>query len=199
VELERLVQERTADVEAARQRAELQATIDPLTGALNRRGLMELAERETKLAARRQGALAVIVLDLDGFKRINDQHGHTTGDRVLCDIVAAVRGTIRETDLFGRIGGEEFLIALPDTDAEAAALLAQRIRRRFAESISVGDPPQAVTASFGIACVSNSGYDLAATFANADAALYRAKRAGKNRVDWEGPRRWSAATGGVVG
>lgn len=192
-ELERIVANRTAELDLARQRAERLATTDPLTGIANRRGLRETTEREVKLAIRRRRPLAVVMFDLDHFKRVNDTFGHIEGDRVLRDVVMAARKEIRDTDLFGRIGGEEFLLILPDTSREGAVQVAERIRGRIAADVSVGSPQQTITASFGVASLTAPTQDLAELESTADAALYRAKRAGRNRVEVIEPPEVSAA------
>lgn len=181
-ELERVVAERTAELEVARNKAEHLALTDPLTGIANRRGLLELAEREIKLAIRHRRPLAVVMLDLDHFKRVNDTYGHAEGDRVLGSIVSAAQKEIRDTDLFGRVGGEEFLLILPDTTADAAVAVAERVRMRIAEEVTVGVPPEPVTASLGVAWLTATTRDLEALESAADAALYTAKRNGRNRV-----------------
>ncbi|MFL6624488.1 MAG: diguanylate cyclase [Sulfurifustis sp.] len=182
-ELERVVAERTAELEAARRKAEQLATTDPLTGIYNRRGLFELAEQQLKLARRSGQPFSILMFDLDHFKRVNDTYGHAEGDRVLCDVVAAGREVVRDSDLFGRIGGEEFLVALPDTDLDAAAEIAERIRGRIAERVRVGDSHEPITASVGIACLSEARTNMDKLESAADAALYRAKRNGRNRVE----------------
>ena len=182
-ELERIVAERTSELNLAREKAEFQATIDSLTGIYNRRGLLEKAEREVKLALRSGRPLSIVMLDIDHFKRVNDAHGHAEGDRVLCDLVSSVSRDMRSTDLFGRVGGEEFLLVLPDTGRESAIQLAERLREHIAKEVSVGDPPMSVTASFGVAWITESSPDFDRLQSAADAALYRAKQMGRNRVE----------------
>ena len=184
-QLEELVGQRTAELEIARKHAEFLATTDPLTGVHNRRGLFELAERDLQLALRSGTPLSIAGFDLDHFKRINDNYGHAEGDRVLCEVALAVQNVMRKTDLIGRTGGEEFLIVLPDTPIEGAALLAERVRAALEAQISIGDPPMPVTASFGVASLSADCRSLDALQALADQALYVAKRNGRNRVELE--------------
>lgn len=181
--LERLIAARTAELDGARREAERLATTDALTGIANRRGLLEPAEREIKLALRNDRPLAVVMFDLDHFKRVNDSYGHAEGDRVLRDVVTAALQVIRDTDLFGRVGGEEFLAVLPDTTEEAAVVVAERIRERIGAEVVCGVPPQPVTASFGVAGLKAPKTTLAALEAAADAALYGAKHKGRNRVE----------------
>jgi diguanylate cyclase (GGDEF)-like protein len=123
------------------------------------------------------------MLDIDHFKRVNDAHGHAQGDRVLCDLVSSVSRDMRGTDLFGRVGGEEFLLVLPDTSRESAIQLAERLRENIAKEVSVGIPPMSVTASFGVAWITEGSHDLDRLQSAADAALYRAKQNGRNRVE----------------
>ncbi len=182
-ELERMVVQRTTELDAARRHAELLATTDPLTGAFNRRGLFERAERDVQLALRHGRPLSLIIFDIDNFKRVNDIHGHAEGDRVLREVVESVKKALRCTDLFGRIGGEEFLLVMPDTPGESAVQAAERIRTAIAHEVSVGTPPKPVTASFGVAWVSERRDDLDRLQSTADAALYRAKNNGRNRVE----------------
>jgi two-component system, sensor histidine kinase LadS len=182
-ELERIVTERTTELNLAREKAEFQATIDSLTGIYNRRGLLEKAEREVKLALRSGRPLSVVMLDIDHFKRVNDAHGHARGDKVLRDLASSVGRDMRSTDLFGRVGGEEFLLVLPDTSRESAVQLAERLREHIAKEVSVGVPPMPVTASFGVAWITGSSRDLDRLQSEADSALYRAKQKGRNRVE----------------
>jgi len=181
-ELEHMVAARTAELELARRDAVRMATTDALTGIHNRRGLLALADREVKLAVRGARPLAAIAFDLDHFKRVNDTHGHAEGDRVLRAVAEAVLKEIRTTDLFGRVGGEEFLLVLPETSPEAAAQLAERIRLRLTREVVVGHPPAPVTASLGVARLDGTG-TLESLQSDADAALYRAKQGGRNRVE----------------
>ena len=120
------------------------------------------------------------MFDLDDFKRINDQHGHQVGDRVLVELVAEVRRNIRATDTFGRWGGEEFLLVCPETDLEGAQAMAELLRLQVSKPRS-GPLPQ-VTASFGVTSY-HEGDSEHDQVRRADQALYAAKRAGKNRVE----------------
>ena len=182
-ELERIVTERTTELNRARGKAERLATIDPLTEIYNRRGLLEAAGREVKLALRSRRPLSFVMLDIDHFKQVNDQYGHAEGDRILRDLAAAVRGDMRSTDLFGRVGGEEFLLVLPDTTREAAVQLAERVREHIAREVSVGNPPVPVTASLGVAWMTKDRFTLDKLQSAADFALYQAKDKGRNRVE----------------
>jgi diguanylate cyclase (GGDEF)-like protein len=189
-ELEGLVAGRTAELEQVRDDAQRFATIDPLTGILNRRGMLERANEAAHLALRAHRPLAIVTFDIDLFKEVNDRHGHAEGDRVLRKVVATVFGAVRATDLFGRVGGEEFLLVLPETTRDGAVELAERFRARIAAAVLVGESRTPVTASFGIAWLAGTGDDLESLQRAADAALYRAKRNGRNRGSW--PRRSKA-------
>jgi two-component system, sensor histidine kinase LadS len=182
-ELGRVVTERTAELNRALEKAELLATIDPLTAIYNRRGLLDAAGREVKLALRSRRPLSFVMLDIDHFKQVNDQYGHAEGDRILRDLASAVRGDMRITDLFGRVGGEEFLLVLPDTTREAAVQLAERIREHIAGEILVGNPPVPITASLGVAWMTKDRFTLDKLQSAADFALYQAKDKGRNRVE----------------
>jgi len=163
---------------------ERQALVDGLTGLANRRQCEETLEDELARVERFGGALAVVVADLDWFKDVNDRHGHPAGDAVLREFAVLLQETVRDVDLAGRWGGEEFVLVLPGTDLEGGAQLAERIRVLLAGRtlLAVDGSPIPVTASFGVAAVppAKTASEL---FAAADAAMYQAKRAGKNRVE----------------
>jgi diguanylate cyclase (GGDEF)-like protein len=160
-----------------------QAMTDELTGLVNRRRFISALEAEIERAAGLGGPLSVILADLDDFKPINDRFGHHEGDRVLQGFSTVLLAHMRDVDVAGRLGGEEFAVLLPETDLEGAAAGAERLRRALGESplVRVAGAEQAVTASFGVAQLGpgQSGDELLRT---ADAALYRAKEQGKNRV-----------------
>jgi diguanylate cyclase (GGDEF)-like protein len=162
---------------------ERQALVDGLTGLANRRQCEETLADELARVERFGGSLAVVVADLDRFKDVNDRHGHPAGDLVLGEFAALLQETVRDVDLAGRWGGEEFVLILPGTDLEGGAQLAERIRVALAGRIvlAVDQAPITVTASFGVAAIppTKTASEL---FAAADAAMYDAKRAGKNRV-----------------
>ena len=163
---------------------ERQAMVDGLTGIANRRQCEEALGAEISRAGRLGTPLTLVLADLDDFKRINDEHGHAAGDDVLREFATVLRSIVRESDLAGRWGGEEFLLLLPGADAAGGAQLAERVRRSLAERSFLGKEGAvvAVTCSFGVA-QHTFGSDERDLFAQADRALYRAKREGKNRVE----------------
>jgi len=155
---------------------------DPLTGVNNRSTLEENLNREVKLANRYSRSLSMIVLDIDNFKAINDNYGHSFGDTVLVETIKRVLTCIRSTDITFRYGGEEFVILLSNTDIKGASHLAERIRLAVCETpISDDKNETLVTISLGTTEL-KSGEINANFFTRADAALYEAKREGKNQV-----------------
>jgi len=158
---------------------------DALTGAYNRRTLFDLGEREAKRAEREGRPLALVILDLDHFKRINDTHGHPTGDAVLRQFAEIARAYLRKSDLLVRFGGEEFCVLLPGEDEAGAHAVADRIRAAVeSAAIPVGDTAIRVTSSAGVASILPSGErGLPWLIRAADDALYRAKNGGRNRVE----------------
>lgn len=172
------------EAEAARRMAQEQAWRDDLTGLLARRRFSELAQRELDLARRSGRALCAVVLDLDDFKRINDRHGHGSGDDVLRSLAGCVRQGLRGTDLAGRWGGEEFALVLPDTEVGAALEVMQRLLAALrGHRVPVGPGVDAgCTASIGLAAWQHGAEGLDLLFRRADAAMYAAKSAGKDRV-----------------
>ena len=172
----------------AKERLELEyrrtASIDPLTGVSNRRSFLEIGERQLQRTLAEGKPAAVLVLDLDLFKTINDTFGHQTGDRVLCAFCDTAAGTLRPNDLLGRMGGEEFACLLPGASATNALQVAERIRANFeGRRVHVGAQVSNSTVSIGIATAEGVGTDLAAMLAAADRALYQAKAKGRNRVE----------------
>jgi diguanylate cyclase (GGDEF)-like protein len=165
------------------QTVERQALVDPLTGLANRRVAESALETELRRADRFDEPLALLMTDLDDFKSINDRWGHPFGDEVLREFAASLRESIRDIDLSGRWGGEEFAVVLPGTDVEGGAALAERIRANLRGRIITAPDGERVhvTASFGVAAYPDAEGkdDLVAA---ADAALYEAKRAGKDQV-----------------
>ena len=164
----------------AKGRAEGLARIDGLTGIYNRRAFYEYGENLTAQSKRSGMPLSAIVLDLDFFKRINDQHGHGVGDRALTHLCTLLTNSVRTSDICGRIGGEEFAIVLPGTALEPAAALAEVLRDKLERSrVDPEGLSLPITASFGVA---EGGESLADLLQQADTALYRAKELGRNQV-----------------
>jgi len=163
---------------------ERQALVDGLTGLANRRQCEETLASELARLERFGGPLAIVVTDLDWFKDVNDRFGHPSGDAVLRELAQLLQETVRDVDLAGRWGGEEFIIILPGTDLTGGAQVAERIRVALAGRIvlSSDGTPIPVTASFGVAAAPPAS-TAAELFSAADAALYEAKRNGKNRVE----------------
>jgi len=163
-----------------------QAVTDELTGLFNHRRFQEVMTQEVERARRYHQEMGLIMLDIDNFKRVNDTYGHLQGDMVLREVARVLRQSSREIDEPARYGGEEMAVALPQTDLEGAYRFAERVRRRI-EALDLplldGDGTLKVTASFGAASLAKSpGEGKDALVAAADAALYRAKRSGKNRT-----------------
>lgn len=172
-------------IENARLFAEVQrlAVTDDLTGTHNRRHLLATAERELSRAQRFNRPLAAIILDIDEFKRVNDAHGHSVGDEVLRAVANRLRNGLREVDILGRYGGEEFVIILPETDLLSAYEVAERLRSKIAaEPIATSAGPVSVTISLGVAAADPTTPDFASLLSRIDDLLYTAKRRGRNRV-----------------
>ncbi len=158
------------------------ATRDALTGVGNRIALEITAEREIAMARRTNQPTALLVIDIDHFKRINDRYGHSAGDQVLVETARQLRKNCRESDSVFRFGGEEFVVLLSQTEENGAAAIAERIRQAIATMNAQYEQWGIhATASIGIACL-NRGEGLRAWFDRADRALYLAKQAGRNRV-----------------
>ena len=157
---------------------------DPLTGLLNRRSFMDAMNREYALVRRDEGYLVgLLMLDIDHFKAVNDTHGHGVGDEVLKAFSQTVSNTLRETDILGRLGGEEFAIVLPDTGIKGLRCVAEKVRAAIeAMEVRVGDIDVRVTTSIGISSLLNSDPRPDGALVRADQALYAAKQAGRNRV-----------------
>lgn len=162
------------------------ATRDPLTGLSNRAELFRAAGAELQRARRRGTPTSAIMLDLDHFKRVNDVHGHQAGDAVLVHVAKLLAHSIRGTDLVGRMGGEEFMVVLPDTGLMAALKLADKLRDEMRGSAILlpGGQMLSVTVSCGVSCVpGDAERDMDWLYASADHALYDAKRLGRDRVE----------------
>lgn len=158
------------------------AHTDSLTGLANRRLMQEQLEKQCALAARGGESFSVLLVDLDHFKRINDEYGHATGDQVLREVALLLNGVLREYDTVARWGGEEFLILAPNTTLAQAGTLAERILQNLGTTRVAGE--FTVTASLGLACY-QSGDDAHSLIRRADLAMYRAKAAGRNRLEVE--------------
>jgi two-component system cell cycle response regulator len=167
-------------------RLEQLAQTDPLTQILNRRALTERITAEMERALRYDSTMALLMIDLDHFKKVNDTYGHLVGDDVLRDVAQLLAETIRGSDIVARYGGEEFLVLLPETDDEGAEKFAERIREAVeshAFSNATDEPLLRLTASVGVAVFPAARIEsVEDLFARADAALYRAKADGRNRV-----------------
>lgn len=164
-------------------RLRAQATIDPLTGCHNRRGFDEILQMEVSRAKRYGRPLSLVLLDIDHFKRINDDFGHEVGDHALQRIGRAVRHTFRNTDSACRYGGEEFALIFPETPKEEGAKLAERLRVLVASLPPNAEVPRTLTASFGVACYPDDAESIPDLIRAADRALYQAKTNGRNRCE----------------
>ncbi|MGW8246875.1 MAG: GGDEF domain-containing response regulator [Acidiferrobacterales bacterium] len=162
----------------------VQATTDPLTGLRNRRSFFEKAEELVNLHRRYKSELSILMIDIDHFKKINDSLGHDGGDVVLKRFADILISMVREVDIVGRLGGEEFAILLPDTKRLGAAVLAERTRAAIQRTpISYQGQDYSITASIGIASISSEAAGSVSEFIRiADSRLYLAKKAGRNRI-----------------
>jgi diguanylate cyclase (GGDEF)-like protein len=159
------------------------ATQDALTELCNRRHFIELMDKEIARAMRHRRPLSLCIVDVDLFKPVNDRYGHISGDEVLRQIAALVRRHVRNDDVAARIGGEEFAVLLPECDAAAAYGFAERLREAVAAAVfSPGGEPRQITVSIGISALSPARDTRPRLMAASDAALYRAKAEGRNRV-----------------
>jgi diguanylate cyclase (GGDEF)-like protein len=181
------------------------ATTDALTGLANRRHVLEELERELQRCDRTGKPLAILMIDLDHFKEVNDRLGHAVGDVVLAEVAARCRARLRAVDLCGRLGGEEFLVVLPEADAAGAEGSARRLCADLAEHpVETDAGPLRVTVSIGVADYTPRAQGATSTPApsdrlrlllrSADRALYRAKEGGRNRVSSAMPEAWALAT-----
>ncbi len=184
--------ERNHELRDAMRRIEEIAIRDDLTGAYNRRFITTVVERETERARRTEAPFSICMLDVDHFKRVNDQHGHPIGDSVLCEVVERINGCIRETDqvghasdlnMVGRFGGEEFFLVLPVTPLEGARICAERVREAMRSTAFGNDSGEmTVTISGGIAEY-QAGEDVEMLIKRVDLALYKAKENGRDRIE----------------
>jgi diguanylate cyclase (GGDEF)-like protein len=159
------------------------ATHDALTELYNRRHFVELVDKEIARAQRHGRPLVMCIIDVDLFKPVNDQYGHSAGDGVLRQLAALVRRFVRGEDVAARIGGEEFAVLLPESDLSAAHMFAERLREEVSSEVfMLGGEPKRITISIGIAALAEGRADRGALMKAADEALYRAKDEGRNRV-----------------
>jgi diguanylate cyclase (GGDEF)-like protein len=165
-------------------RAEALSVTDDLTHLYNSRYLNLVLRRETKRASRSGRPLSLLFIDLDGFKAINDTHGHLYGSRALVEAAAVVRGSARETDVVARFGGDEFAVILPDTGGEGAYAVGERVRQRIAEHKFLADDALDIhlTASVGVATLPDVAASPEELIEAADQAMYRVKESGKNNI-----------------
>jgi diguanylate cyclase (GGDEF)-like protein len=159
------------------------ARTDPKTGLLNATAWQREADAEVARAVRSSTPLSLLLVDVDHFKRVNDGHGHLIGDEVLRALAGELRQQVRESDVVGRFGGEEFTVLLPRTDGAGAYCIAERLRTSAGRlNVAAGDARISVTVSIGVAVLGQHGSDLFELLAAADVALYRAKDAGRDQV-----------------
>ena len=167
----------------AKESADKIAYTDDLSGLGSRRSFYERGKDAIKLADVNYSPLSVILLDIDHFKKVNDNYGHLTGDHAICEVARVILKVVRSRDIQGRIGGEEFAILLPDTDSKGAAELAERVRQSIADIKLESDGQQlSITASFGVASYGDSNKDIKSLMQSCDKALYKAKNQGRNQV-----------------
>ena len=180
--LEEEVEERTRELSAANDRLAEAARVDPLTGLFNRRGFIEEAEVEIQRVFRGGKPFAVMLADIDNFKKFNDRHGHACGDHVLARVAAMLRERVRDVDRIARWGGEEFILLLPETNADGAANLASKLRQAIADNVFEYEGRRlTITLTLGVAAY-RKGDSLDACIARADRALYLGKEEGRNTV-----------------
>jgi diguanylate cyclase (GGDEF)-like protein len=163
---------------------EQRAYTDYLTGLANRRYFLEQAENELARTLRYGRELSILMLDVDRFKQVNDTYGHKVGDLVLQKLSEVFRTTLRDVDIIGRVGGEEFALLLPETGVEQAMQAAERLRTAIASAHVTldGGLPLRFTASFGVTNLREKDVNIDVLLNQADQALYRAKNGGRNRV-----------------
>jgi len=174
----------SAELQTKQRQLERLTRLDGLTGLYNRNTFVDLAQQELNRAQRNQTSTAILLLDLDYFKRVNDTWGHPAGDAVLRHVAALANATVRSTDLVGRLGGEEFIVLLPGTSVDAARRIAEKLRAALESHPVPWEKIQiCTTASIGIAgttAAEKRSFD--SLYTDADKALYMAKQRGRNRV-----------------
>ena len=165
------------ELRSAERELEHRASHDPLTGLANRHRLQLELQRAIEHAERTAGQLAILYLDLDGFKEANDCAGHAAGDRLLQEVARRLQQGLRQSDLVARVGGDEFVVLLPGCrDVDAARLVAENLRNRLRQPFTLGDGSLLLDASVGTACFPSEGRDARALLAHADSAMYAVKR-----------------------
>jgi diguanylate cyclase len=173
---------RLDQVTAELERSHAQARIDPLTGSVNRRGMEEIIVREISRARRAKIPFSLAILDIDHFKRVNDEYGHDTGDQALIHLVTVIKGGLRDSDVVCRYGGEEFAVILPGSGVQGALFVVDRLRAMVEKArLPIASGVLQICISAGVAELT-SNEDRDTLLKRADNALYKAKRAGRNRV-----------------
>ena len=181
-ELESKVKSRTADLILLNKKLEKMASTDPLTNIYNRRYFFEIAKHQLKLVKREQSTLSVAMIDIDKFKNINDTYGHDIGDKVIQSLAHELTKILRDSDVFTRFGGEEFVILFPHTNLEGALTVAEKIRQIISSSSEVDKV--SFTISIGVSEFIKEEESIDNVIKRADTALYKAKKAGRNRVEY---------------
>lgn len=185
-EMQHRIEAATLELRAAKTRAEQEARQDALTGLYNRRAFLERAAEELQRSRRYGTPLALAMIDLDHFKKINDQWGHAIGDQVLITFAEVLKKSMRGVDIVARIGGEEFILLMTETPIEEAVRVAERIRKDIeAAELQLADTRLRWTASIGVTLLLNGDDSIGTALGRADKALYRAKDKGRNRVEAE--------------
>ena len=183
--LEQRVEERTCQLEYQKQKALKLAVTDPLTELYNRRGFFKTAHHLFSQYLRHPGSCALLLLDLDKFKLINDNYGHAMGDEVIKNTADILRHFTRESDITGRIGGEEFVVFLPMSTQDDATSLAERIRQAISEQqVTLDNVTVQYTLSIGVSTFDQNDKTLETMLKRADKALYIAKNQGRNQVQY---------------
>lgn len=182
VALQRELARKNAELERLNREVREMSVTDTLTGVLNRRGFFGAAQGEMARVRRYGGPLSAIMLDIDHFKRINDSLGHRFGDRVLREVALRCREHLRQTDILGRYGGEEFAVLLTETDLEGAFAAAERVRTGVCKPMEIEGKSLKVTVSLGVSAINDPGMTLEELLHQADTALYGAKESGRNRT-----------------
>ncbi|EGG93432.1 GGDEF domain-like protein [gamma proteobacterium IMCC1989] len=179
------LQEKITELNGMNEKLAILASRDPLTNLLNRRCFFERAEQELSRLKRNNKQAAVVIVDIDFFKVVNDKYGHPAGDAVLTVISKILKNSVRQHDLVSRFGGEEFAIFLSDVDMEKAIMLAERMRKNIAEQqvIYKGDIIKS-TASFGLSMLTSDSQDINSVINDADKLLYEAKESGRNNLKY---------------